>query len=395
MDSSQKFSKRAIEAQSSIIDELFRLLANSQVISFASGAPDTALFPLELFTTLTQQAGEKYGKLILQYGNTKGFLPLREVLPSLLTKRGITCTPDDIHVSTGASGGLNNVCMVFLDKGDIVLAETPTYLTATKVFTSYGAKVISIGCDKEGIVPAKLEKALQKTRVKCVYLMPTFQNPTGKCMSYARREEIAQLVKKYNALIIEDDVYYELRYNNKDIPTMHSFAPQNTIYIGSFSKVLAPAVRIGYVIAPKDILEKVILLKQGIDMQTSTYMQALMTEYVVNGHYDPHIEMLKGVYAKRRDIMMKSIKTHMPKGFSWSKPNGGMFIWGKGSATFDATKLVQTAIDQGVAFIPGNPFFVKETMGKNSIRLNFASAPDEQIDPGIAILASVFKNNLS
>lgn len=382
-------SERAKATKTSPITELFKIIQTKpDLISFAPGTPDINLLPIEMVEPLTKQALANYGRQVLQYGLPQGFLPLREAVLPLLAKRGIQATADDLHISTGSSGALNNIAMVLLDKGDTVLVEAPTYLQAVQDFVAYGANVVEVACDDDGIMPEALEAALKQGGVKFVYLLPTFQNPSGRTMPVERRKVVAELVAKYKTIIIEDDVYYDLRFKGEHLPAVHTFAPDNVIYLGSISKVFIPAVRSGYSVMPKEILGKVLVLKQYIDMYTSWLNQAIGAEYL-KGDYEGYFAKLCTAYGQKAAAMQAALKAHMPKGFSWNDPEGGLFVWVNGPDTFDADALLQKAIDADVAFLPGSAFYLDPATGKHSLRLSYASPPADKIDEGVRRLAAL------
>lgn len=389
----QLLSHRAREAESSPIDELFGLLQRkSNLISFAAGAPDSSVLPVELLDLLTRRATERHGLKILQYGLTQGFPPLREALLPLLATRRIRCSEEDVHISTGGSGALNNVCMALLDKGDTVLVERPTYSPAVKVFRSYEANVVAVASDEEGMIPQALEDQLRRAPAKLVFLLPTFQNPTGRTMFWKRRQQLVEVARKYDTLIVEDDVYFHLRYRGEDMASLCSLAPERVIYVGSLSKMLAPSLRVGFAVMPKPILAKTLLLKQGIDMQTSSFTQAIATEFLTSEHAATHQKRLVATYARKLKTMTEALRQHMPSGFTWRQPEGGMFLWIQGPQALDANMMLRPALKAGVAFVPGESFFVDPGEGKNTFRLSFASAKDEEIAPGIEILARVCRS---
>lgn len=392
MDYSRKFSKRAKAAKPNPIDTLLKtVMSKPNIISFAVGTPDTALLPVELLEKLNKQAIEHYGRNILQYGLPKGFPPLIEAVKTLLKKRGINATTETIHISTGGSGALNNACMVLLDAGDVVLVENPTYSPAVKTFLAYHTNVSPVACDEDGMLPDSLEEHLKQQPVKLIYILPTFQNPTGKVMSIKRRKSIAELAKQYDVLVIEDDVYYDLRYRGEDIPILQSFAPKHVLYLSSVSKILAPAMRVGFAVIPEQILTKFLILKHSIDMTTSPYTQALTVEFLQNDYVKTHVELLCKTYGSKVTAMLTALKTHMPTDFSWNKPEGGLFLWVTGPQNFDAEVLLRKAIESGIAYVPGNSFFVDHNEGRNTLRLSFAHPSIEKIEQGIAILAKLCK----
>lgn len=295
-----------------------------------------------------------------------------------------------MHISTGGSGALHNVCSALLDPHDVVLVETPTYGPAVKEFGSHGATVVGVPSDDFGIVPEALEEALARYDVAFVYVLPTFQNPTGRTMPTERREQIAEIVVRRGTSIVEDDVYSDLRYRGVSPPALCSFAPDNTIYITSLSKTLAPAIRVGITVMPPDLLHSVLALKQGIDMQTSTYCQAIAAEFLGSAAGAAHLAHVIDAYSAKLDTLVDAVERHFPQGFRWLEPEGGMFLWVEGPRGFDADALLGTALREGVAFLPGSVFYADgDADHRNTMRLSFANVPRADIDRGIAVLAAL------
>lgn len=374
---------------------MFATLARRpDVVSFAVGAPDPALLPGELVATLSQSVIDRYGSAVLQYGMTQGFAPLLDEARNLLRDRHIRCTHDRLHISTGGSGALHNVCLAVLDPHDVVLVETPTYGPAVKEFRSHGATVVAVPSDEFGIVPEALEEALAGYDVTFVYLLPTFQNPTGRTMPAGRRERIAEIAVRHGTLIVEDDVYTDLRYRGVAPPALWSFAPDNSVYITSLSKTLAPAIRVGITVMPPDLLKTVLALKQGIDMQTSTYCQAIAAEFLGSSAGAAHLAYVVEAYSAKLDALTTAAERHLPAGFRWTEPDGGMFLWIEGPAGFDADAALTEALRQGVAFLPGSAFYADDVTGhRNAMRLSFANVPHDDIDRGIALLGAVLRED--
>ncbi|WP_228535582.1 PLP-dependent aminotransferase family protein [Nocardia sp. BSTN01] len=359
------------------------------VISFAVGAPDPALLPGQLVASLAADAFAEYGNSMLQYGQTRGFAPLLEKAHSLLAGRGITCSPERLHIATGGSGALHSVCMALLDKGAVVLVETPTYGPAVKVFRSHGAIVVGVESDQCGIRPEALDAALAQYDVALVYLLPTFQNPTGRTMSADRRRHVADVIIRHGVMVVEDDVYVDLRYRGEPLPAFWAFAPQNTVYITSLSKTLAPALRIGIAAMPVDLLQDVLALKQGIDMQTSTFNQAVAATFLGSEAETAHVTRIVESYALKLATLTAALEKHLPPGFSWIEPEGGMFVWLEGPSDFAADTLAARGLEAGVAFLPGTLFYADANPPRNRIRLSFANVPNSEIDRGIELLAAL------
>ncbi|HYG83941.1 MAG TPA: PLP-dependent aminotransferase family protein [Verrucomicrobiae bacterium] len=395
IDYNHYFSKRVSSLKPGPIARALNLLSHGQdIISFAAGSPDSTLLPTEVLGELTNNIVQKYGKEILQYGHMQGFLPLRQTFAKQLSDQGVACRAEDINLTTGASGAINSLCVAFLNKGDTVLVETPSYTLAIEAFRTFDATVTPIACDDEGMIPSDLETALKKGGVKFIYVLPNFQNPTGRTISLARRKSIAALAQKYDALIIEDDIYGSLRYSGQPLPPIHSFAPHRTLLIGSVSKMFAPAMRIGVMVLPPVVMEKIVCLKPSLDLQGSVYTQALTDEFFRTGQAANYLARVHSHYSKKLSLMLEALQTHMPEGFHWNKPEGGMFIWVNGPDGLDAERLLEKAIAAGVAFIPGATFFIEPENHRHHFRLNFATPSAEQITRGVAILAEVCRQSL-
>lgn len=396
MNYKEFYADRAKNLTRDKLHELYQLLQKKpDVISFAVGTPDLDLLPLHLMEKLTKQAKENFGPRILQYGLLEGFPPFISAIKPLLVKRGIEADEQNIHISTGGAGALNNVCMALLNKGDVVYLENPSYSPAFNTFLSYEAELEGIRCDEEGIEPDELEKKLKNKRPKFVYLMPTFQNPTGRTLSIERRKKIAELLKKYQVLALEDDIYYDLRYRGNHLPAIYSFAPEHVIYFSSLSKTFAPAMRLGYAVMPFEILEKVLVFKQFIDMQTSSFTQALATEFLKND-FDANLKKIISAYGNKLDVLEKALSKEMPEGFSWNYPDGGLSIWIEGPENFSFDdQFLLKAIESGVGFTPGSAFWLKPKEGSNTMRLSFATLSHEQIQEGVRRLSKLCKESLS
>jgi 2-aminoadipate transaminase len=332
---------------------------------------------------------EKYGSSVLQYGMTRGFAPLLEQAQELLRTRHIDGPPAGTHIATGGSGALHNVCLALLSPGDVVLVETPTYAPAVKAFRAHGARVVAVESDELGILPDRLDTALVRHDAVFVYLLPTFHNPTGRTMPVPRREQVAEVIRRRDTLLVEDDVYADLRYRGEPVPALSSFVPANSVYVTSLSKTLAPAVRIGITAMPPALLERVLVLKQGIDMQTSTFCQAIAAEFLAGAAGRAHLARTVASYAAKLDSMTSALEARLPSGFAWTRPDGGMFLWVEGPPGFDADAMVDRALDAGVAYMPGSVFHADGAGHRNTMRLSFAGVPRDDIERGVELLAKL------
>jgi len=378
--------------QTSMLRELLKLTDRPGLISMAGGLPAPESFPLKLILNLTRLVIAKYGANAFQYSQTEGFLPLRTALAVYLNHHHIKCKTENLIISSGSQGILDTMGKIFINKGDKIAVEAPTYLGAIQAFNAYEPKYISLKTDENGILPNHLARVLTKHQVKLIYLNPTFQNPSGRTLSKERRIQVANIIKKHRVLLLEDDPYSSLRFNGRALRPIMNFAPENTVYTSTFSKIFAPGLRVGYAIAPDKVAKMLVLAKQGIDLHSGTFSQALAAEYILGAYMDKQIKKNIRLYAPRKQAMIKNLAKYMPAGFKWSNPDGGLFVWVEGPKDFDSTKFFQKAINTGVAYVPGTYFYTKKGAGKNTIRLNFSNVNEKNIQKGIKILANIIKN---
>lgn len=384
----EKISRRvAALGPDAIADVHEKLASRSDVISFAAGAPSADLLPVDLIGPCVSKALDRHGPAALQYGAARGFQPLLAASEPILARRGVPAGPDRTHISTGGSGALNNIAAALVEPGLVVLVERPTYAPAVSVFRSHGARVVGVATDDLGPEPSALDAALGRNPGALVYLLPTFQNPTGRTAPAHRRAALADVLRRRDALAIEDDVYWDLRYRGEVVPALCSYAPDNVAYLTSLSKTLAPALRIGITSIPPPLLDAVLRLKRGIDMQTSSLAQAVAAEALASPEYDAHLAAVVKVYAARMSAMSDALQRHMPHGFRWSSPEGGMFVWIDGPDAFDADALVSAALEAGVAVLPGSAFHADIEAQRNALRLSIAGVAADDVDSGIKILA--------
>jgi 2-aminoadipate transaminase len=387
---SGKISERAAAlGRDRIADVHEQLSKSSGIVSFAVGAPDVDLLPVDLVGLFTERALTRWGSSILQYGSTRGFSPALAAAESLLATRGVRAGAERTHISTGGSGALNSVAAALIDPGDVVLVERPTYAPAVSVFRSHGATVVEVAVDGQGVVPAALDTALTMHRGAVAYLLPTFQNPTGRTASADRRREVADVLRHHDALAVEDDVYWDLRYRGEPVPALASYAPDHVVYLTSLSKTLAPALRIGITSMPPPLLEAVLRLKQGIDMQTSVLAQAVAAEALGSPEFGAHLARVVDVYGTKTALAQAALREFLPDGFRWTDPDGGLFTWVEGPDGFDADELLPRALDAGVAFLPGSVFHTADGAGRASLRLSIAGAAVADVERGVRTLASL------
>ncbi len=397
-----RYAQRTQRMKGSAIRELLKFSERKDIISFAGGLPAPEVFPIDKFREGCDKALREHGAECLQYGSTDGYLPLREMIAYYATRYGMNVTADNILPTSGSQQALDLIGRIFINPGDRILVESPTYLGALQAWVAYGAEFISVPFDKDGMVTDKLENLL-RAGIKFIYVLPNFQNPTGLTLSYERRLHLIELADKYGIPIIEDDPYGQLRYEGEHLPAVIVLDSQtrsqdicysgNVIYLSTFSKTLAPGIRLAWVIAPPEVIQKLILAKQGADLHTSTFNQITAHEVAKDGFLYEHVKLIRKVYRERRDVMLDSLEEHMPSGITWSHPKGGLFLWTTLPTNLDAKVIFKDAIKKSVAFVPGAVFFA-EGGGHNTMRLNFSNAKPEMISEGISRLSEVVKNHI-
>ena len=377
------------------IRELLKVVSRPGMISLAGGIPAEESFPMEIIRELTGRVLDKYGPKALQYDLTEGFLPLRDALVPHLADRGISVTADTLHITSGSQGILDAVAKLLISPGDKIAVESPTYLGALSAFNPYEPEYISLETDDGGIIPAALDETLSRENVKFIYLVPTFQNPTGRTLSLERRQEIAEILQRHNALLLEDDPYSALRYSGKALPPIKCLAPDHVIYASTLSKVFAPGLRIGFYAAPEGIRQWLAQVKQGVDLHTATLNQALAAEYLTGGFIDSHLRNILALYKPRMEALISALERELPDGFTPSPCEGGMFLWVTGPEGFDAQALYHRAVDKGVAFVPGHYFYAKKGDGLNTLRLNFTMADEAELAEGAKRLGQSIREELT
>lgn len=378
----------------SAIREILKVLSKPGVVSLAGGMPAPEAFPMEHMDALYQGVLQKYGSAALQYGTTEGFQPLKEELVKYLQAIQIDSTPETIHITSGSQGILDALGKVFISPGDPVAVEAPTYLGALQAFNPYGPKYVEMETDDEGLIPESMEEVIKKHHPKMVYLVPTFQNPTGRTIPLERRKKIAEIAQANDVLVIEDDPYGQLRFRGEPVSPIQVFAPEHVIYCGSFSKVFAPGLRVGFYVAPKFVREWLIKAKQGVDLHTSSFSQALAAEFLAQGFMKKHLPNIIKLYKPKAEAMLGAMKQHFPDSFTWTEPEGGMFIWAEGPKGLDSLDLYKIGIENKVAFVPGRYFYTQEGAGAETMRLNFTMADEDTITAAIQRLGDSIRTVL-
>ena len=387
------YSERMGNVKSSAIRDILKLMARPGMISFAGGLPAPELFPVKEIAASADAVLKKYGAAALQYSVTEGIMPLREKIAKLLDPDKGRLTADNVIITHGSQQALDLLSKVFIDNGSPVITENPSYLGALQSFQLFQAKVLAVPSDGSGINTSLLRDRLKKEKPRFVYLMPNFQNPTGLSYSLERRKELAALAREYDVIIVEDDPYGALRFEGERMPSIFSLTKGgNVVYLSTFSKTIAPGLRVAYVAGDADLLKKLVIAKQGTDLQTNTFGQYIVNEYLESGHYQKHIDMVTQTYRERRDVMLAALERLFPKSVSWNKPSGGMFFWVRLPDGADAGVILNKCIEHNVAFVPGVEFY-PDGSGKNTMRLNFTNATATDIEQGIKRLAEVLKEN--
>jgi len=381
----------------SAIREILKVVSQPGMVSLAGGIPAPESFPIDIIRELVSQVFEKYSSQALQYDLTEGFIPLREALVDYLQqKKNIRASVDEILIASGSQGVLDALGKVLISRGDKIALEAPTYLAAIQAFTAYEPEeLVRMDTDDDGLIPESLEQVLKTEIIKFIYLVPTFQNPTGRTIPLERRKQIADIVRRYNALLIEDDPYSALRYRGEAIPAIKTFAPKNVVYVSTFSKVFAPGLRLGYCVAPEVIKKWLVIVKQGVDLHTSTFSQALAAEYLSGGYLEQHLPKILKIYKPKQETMLQALQNYFPDNFKWSKPEGGMFLWVEGPKELDMEELYWKAVGRKVAFVPGKFFFTRKGEGLETMRLNYTMADEATLDWAVKTLSEVMKQSLS
>ena len=381
------FSQRARKLTSSAIREILKVTERPEVISFAGGLPSPATFPVERLRKACNDILGSSPSAALQYGPTEGYLPLREWVAARYSKDGVRIDVNQVLITTGSQQGLDLLGKVLIDVDSRVLVETPTYLGALQAFSLSEPQFVSVPSDDNGLIPSELTPDLT-AGARFLYCLPNFQNPTGRRMPTERRRELTRIAAAAGLLLLEDDPYGALSYSGEQLPTLLSMNPAEVVHMGSFSKVLAPGLRVGYCIAPEKLHRKLVQAKQAADLHTPSFTQRIVHETIKDGFLDDHIPQIRTLYAQQCHAMLDALKRHFPSSVTWNEPQGGMFIWVKLPAGMDSTALLEKAIAQHVAFVPGAPFFANEPQ-TNTLRLSFVTVPKEKIEEGIARLGQL------
>jgi 2-aminoadipate transaminase len=387
-----RFAQRTKSVKSSTIRELLKLTQRPEVISFAGGLPAPEVFPVERFETACHRVLESKGAMALQYSASEGYTPLREYLAQKMAKYGIIAGPENVLITSGSQQALDLIGKLLINPGDRILVEAPTYLGALQAFNVYGAEYVSVPVDHDGLRTPELEEAL-RSGPKFMYVLPNFQNPGGVTLCEPRRHELVLLADKYGIPIIEDDPYGQLRFEGEHLPPLLVLDRENlrrddgklgnVIYLSTFSKTLAPGIRLGWIVAPPDVISKLVQFKQGADLHSSTFDQMVAYEVVHDGFLDEHVKKIRAIYRERRDVMLAALTEYFPPEVTWTHPQGGLFLWVTLPEGLDMEHLFQAALRENVAFVPGDCFYPGGDEGRRHMRLNFSHSNPQQIREGI------------
>lgn len=395
-----KYSKRVPADGTDAVGAILQAAADPKIISFAGGLPAPELFPVKEMKATVDKVFEEHGQEAMQYGAAKGVTALREVIQQhVKEKENVDSELDNVLVTTGSEQALDLVGKAFVDPGDTVLVEQPTYLCALDVFRSYGANFASVEMDEDGMKMDALEEALKANpNTKLIYTVPNFQNPTGRTMTEERRKQLAELAEKYDVYVLEDNPYGEIRFAGQHVPAVKSFDKSgHVLYMSTFSKTLAPGFRLGWLVADEDVVNKLTVLKQSADLHTDNLAQFAVAQFFADNDVDAHVKEISDLYGKRKDLMLEGIKKYFPEGVKYTNPEGGMFLWVEVPGVDDTVELFKECLEHDVAFVPGDPFFAGKAQ-PGAFRLNYSNMKEDQIEVGLkrlgaALTAAVNKSS--
>ncbi|NUM82490.1 PLP-dependent aminotransferase family protein [bacterium] len=388
------FASRALLSRKSFIREILKVTQSPSIISFAGGLPNPKFFPVDEIKNAAVKVMETDGANTLQYTITEGLPSLREWISRRYARRGVDIKPDEILITNGAQQAVAIIGKTFLEKNDHVVMEKPGYLGAIQAFEFYETIFNQIDIGEDGIDTAELRKVLDAQDIQLAYLIPNFQNPTGNVYSEAKRRETAELLKKREILLVEDEAYYELRFEGKPLPSIREYYDTNHILLGSFSKIISPGFRVGWCCAKKPLMEKLVVAKQANDLHTSHFTQKVIAQYLADNDIDRQIQRIIGQYSRQCRCMLEMIPRYFPPEVQYTKPTGGMFVWATLPEGWSSEELFDVAIAKDVAFVPGNAFCSDASLG-SSMRLNFTNSDEDKIEEGIKRLGSAIKELFS
>ncbi|KAF5071914.1 2-aminoadipate transaminase [anaerobic digester metagenome] len=384
-----RFARRMNKIPRSFVREILKVTDDEDMISFAGGLPNPQSFPVEAIKDATSRVLTEDGEKVLQYSTTEGYRPLRELIAHRYKKQGLQVEVDDILITNGSQQCLDLVGKVFLDRDDGVVMERPTYLAAIQAFGLYEPQFHSVPLLDDGVDTEALEKILKEEEIKLFYSVTSFQNPTGITYSRDKRREVAEILTKHNTILVEDNPYGEIRFMGEDIPPIKSMIPDSILF-GTFSKIVSPGMRMGWIVAPPEVMEKLVTAKQASDLHSNYFTQRVVYQYLQDNNVDNHIQNIRKLYKSQRDQMVQSIREYLPEGVKHTAPEGGMFLWvtlPEGMSSMDLFKL---AIKEKVAFVPGETFYT-ENPETDTMRLNFSNCCEEEIIEGMKRLGTAIQ----
>jgi 2-aminoadipate transaminase len=388
-------ARRTQHMTSSIIRETLKLMSTPDIISLAGGMPAPELFPIREFQEACRYVLEHRGAQSLQYSVTEGFPPLKQYLVSKMQKYGVPAEQDNILIVNGSQQALDLIGKIFLDPGDTVLTDRPTYLGAIQAWAAYEARFVTVPLDDDGTRVELIEDILNHEPVKFIYTLPNFHNPAGVTLSLERRKKLVDLAARHGVFIVEDDPYGELRFEGEDITPLVVLHKENTIYLSTFSKTLSPGIRLGWLVAPSKVTARLVQGKQGADLHTSSFVQMIANDICQRGFLRQHVKRIRDTYKERCETMLGAMEQYFPPGVRWTRPKGGLFLWVILPEGVDCMELLEAAIAEKVAFIPGTAFYPDGNSGHNTLRLTFATASPEMIQKGIQRLGKAIQRKLA
>ena len=389
------FSSRIRQIPQSYIREILEVASKPDIISFAGGLPNPNYFPVEALRNAADKVLKNDGYNVLQYTTSEGYLPLREYIADRYKrKKGINVHPDEIIITNGSQQNLDLAAKLFINEGDHVLLEKPSYLGAIQAFSIFEPHFDNVELENDGVNLEHLTQIINSENIKLFYTVPNFQNPSGITYSGDKREKVSEIIGKTNTWIVEDDPYGEIRFLGEDLPPIKKYLPCQTILSGSFSKIIAPGLRMGWLVAPPYVIEKLIIFKQATDLHSNFFSQRVIYQYLLDNDLDKHINLIKSAYLSQRNLMVEMIDQYFPEDVTITKPEGGMFLWVQLPEKYNSIDLFKKSINEKVAFVPGRPFYTTKE-GHNTFRLNFSNANDHDIRTGIRKLGEILTNYLT
>ncbi len=402
LDWEPHLAERTRFMQSSAIRELLKVTQDPEVISFAGGLPAPDVFPIQEVEEACSTVLREMGKKALQYSATEGYRPLKEYLASTMHQYGIPARPENVLLTNGSQQALDLIGRIFIDPGTFVLTGRPTYLGAIQAWGAYEARFHTMMVDDQGLVPDEIERAYEKTIEDSgkppafLYVLPNFHNPAGTTLTMERRIRLAEIATRLDLPVVEDDPYGKLRYEGEHIPPICTLIPERTIYLGTFSKTMAPGLRLGWIVAAEALMAKLIQAKQGCDLHTGTFVQYVASNICERGILEPHVKKIRKVYKERRDTMLDALAEFWPEECTWTRPEGGLFLWARVPESIDTNQFLrEKALVEKVAYVPGIHFYPNADGGREAMRLNFSYSPPETIVEGIKRMGSALKKELA